>query len=260
MSESDASHVYFSEGDDPEMRRAEERARESFRYFWREVISDRNRIVPALGLAAVKAPFSDDDEATDDGEPRVEFMWIDDVDFDGECVHGMLINEPNWLTSVEQGDEVSIPLAQICDWLYSMDDVAFGGFTVNLMRSRMTPRERAEHDDAWGLDFGDPSQPRVSAYHDAAEADAHTDDDLASLLKDELRKNPSLAQSQGHLGWTLLHQQASVGHLACVKLLLDAGADPTIRTENGRTALDLAMLLNWPDVVELLTNASSRRS
>jgi uncharacterized protein YegJ (DUF2314 family) len=44
---------------DPEMQRAYESARATFRYFWREVAWERRRIIPALSLAAVKAPFSD---------------------------------------------------------------------------------------------------------------------------------------------------------------------------------------------------------
>jgi len=44
---------------DPEMQRAYENARANFRYFWREVAWERRRIVPALDLACVKAPFSD---------------------------------------------------------------------------------------------------------------------------------------------------------------------------------------------------------
>lgn len=51
MSESQPSKVFLSEANDPEMQRAYESARASFRYFWREIAWERRRIVPALDLA-----------------------------------------------------------------------------------------------------------------------------------------------------------------------------------------------------------------
>ena len=54
-----------------------------------------------------------------------------------------------------------MPLSEITDWMYVISGQAFGGHTVNLMRSRMSAAERKEHDAAWGLDFGDPKKIRV---------------------------------------------------------------------------------------------------
>jgi uncharacterized protein len=48
MSESQPSRVFMFDNSDPEMQRAYENARATFRYFWREIAWERRRIVPAL--------------------------------------------------------------------------------------------------------------------------------------------------------------------------------------------------------------------
>lgn len=260
------SPVFMFDNSDPEMQHAYEIARATFRYFWREVAWERRRIVPGLDLACVKAPFSDGQRgplAT--GAPNAEQMWLSEIDFDGECVTGVLLNSPNWVKSVKKGDTVRIPLGEITDWMYAMSGVVFGAHTVNLMRSRMGADERAEHDAAWGLDFGDPSQVRIAPalgagwqpknWLDATEAAAHEhpmSENMAPSLKQQLAKDSSFVSSKGDNGWTLLHHQALAGSVATVKVLLEAGADPDAQTDDGKTALQLAQSLGWDRVVALL--------
>jgi uncharacterized protein YegJ (DUF2314 family) len=267
MSETGPSRVFLSEGDDPEMHRASERARADFRYFWREVAWERRRIIPALDLATVKAPFSDGDRAEPTGDaPDVEHMWLGEVDFDGEVVGGVLLNSPNWLKTVKQGDPARIPIGEIGDWMYVIDGKVFGAYTVNLLRSRMGRRERQEHDDAWGLDFGDPSRIRVAPepgkgggllrnWFGSRQEDVREhpmSESMASALKDQLAENPSLVSSRDERGWTLLHQEAMAGSTATVKVLLEAGADPNAVTDRGMTPLRLAESLGWDRVAALL--------
>jgi len=147
MSQSEQLPVFLFDNSDPEMQRAYETARGTFRYFWREVAWERRRIVPALDLACVKAPFSDGRRVSSTN-PEVEHMWIGEVDFDGQFVQGELLNNPNWLTSVKAGDAARIPLAEISDWMYAIGGEVYGAYTVNLMRSRMGARELREHDTA----------------------------------------------------------------------------------------------------------------
>src|SRR3954464_3104874 len=161
MSDSKPSKIFEFDGDDPDMKRAHRRARETFRYFWREVAWERRRIIPGLGLAAVKGPFFD---GTPEDPGYVEHMWVNDVDFDGRRVRGTLLNQPNEVTSVAMGDKVKVRLKTLSDWMYTIAGEVYGGYTVQLLRSRMGKRERQEHDDAWGLDFGDPDEvPLVPA-------------------------------------------------------------------------------------------------
>ena len=67
MSESNSAKIFSFDGGDPEMQHAYENARNTFRYFWREMAWERRRIVPALDMACVKAPFSDGEQAGDWG-------------------------------------------------------------------------------------------------------------------------------------------------------------------------------------------------
>jgi ankyrin repeat protein len=55
-------------------------------------------------------------------------------------------------------------------------------------------------------------------------------------------------------GETALHAAAKEGHLETVKLLIAAGADPTIKTDGGKgfTAADLAWLSEKTDVAKYL--------
>jgi hypothetical protein len=59
MSDSQQSKVFMFDNSDPDMQEAYRKAHATFRYFWREVSWERRRIVPALDLACVKAPFAD---------------------------------------------------------------------------------------------------------------------------------------------------------------------------------------------------------
>ncbi len=149
---SEDNPVTFYEGDDPELSQASQKARETFRYFWNQVALDFNRIIPALELACVKAPFSDD------ADPRSPFehMWVDQINFDGIDVYGTLLNSPNNLTSWNQGDEVEGPLAALSDWLCVLGGKVYGGHTIQVARGRMATAERQEYDQAWGLDFPAP--------------------------------------------------------------------------------------------------------
>jgi uncharacterized protein YegJ (DUF2314 family) len=252
---------------DPEMQRAYENARASFRYFWRELSWERRRIIPALDLAAVKAPFSDRGQAPrTEGTPEVEQMWLSDVDFDGQFVSGTLLNAPNWLKTVKQGDPARVPLGEISDWMYAISGEVFGAYTVNLLRSRMGRRERAEHDGAWGLNFGDPTKIRVAPepnqgggllknWFGKRQTDTQEhpmSEGMASKLKEQLQADPSLVSSKDDRGWTFLHQEALAGNAATVKVLLEAGADPHAVTDQGMTPLHLAQSLGWDKVVALL--------
>src|SRR5262249_42721918 len=128
-------------------------ARETFRFFWREVAWEKRRIVKALDFANVKAAFADDD-----GE--IEHMWLSQVEVDGQYVSGVLLNTP---VSVDarKGDPAPVLPSLISDWMYGTDDEVCGGYTVQILRARMGGEERREHDQAWGLQFGDPSKVRV---------------------------------------------------------------------------------------------------
>ena len=219
--------IYFVSSDEDYMQRAFEQARESFRYFWRELYWERRRIVPGLDYAMVKICFLD----TINGEEVGEHMWINDVEFDGETIYGTLVNEPDAVQNVKVGDQISAKIGEMSDWLFAIGGRAYGGFSVQAMRSRMQKDELVEHDAAWGLDFGD--------YNDI-------------LVVYEQKEHPSIATDADEFGYTQLHHEAIAGNLNLVNLLLKYGADKNARTKSGKTAAEFAENLGWEHIAKVL--------
>lgn len=272
------AQVYRVEDKDPDMQRAIEQARSTFRYFWRELAWEQRRIIPGLSLAAVKVPFSDPPEIEhDDDEPSVEQMWLSDIEFDGEVITGTLLNSPHWLKSIQEGDQAQFPVSGISDWMYAIGDQVYGAYTVNLLRSQMSRSERSQHDSAWGLEFGDPNKidvvppewfggkPKPGFFkrlfggggEETPPLDLETTEhpmaiNMAESLKEFLAQDPMNVYTTDDNGWTMLHQQALAGTAIGVEILLEHGADPDARTSDGRTALDLAQALGWRQVIEVL--------
>jgi ankyrin repeat protein len=57
---------------------------------------------------------------------------------------------------------------------------------------------------------------------------------------------------QTKTGWTALHRLAYHGYVEGFKLLIKAGADSSIKDDDGRTALDVAITYNCIDIVTYL--------
>ena len=250
----DASKIVFAR-DDAEMQRAFASARETFRYFWREVAWDKRRIVQGMEFAYVKAAFS--------AGAEVEYMWLSEIEFDGQYVNGVLVNAPRHVDS-RKGDPARVLPSLISDWMFGWDGQVYGGYTVQAMRAWMGAAERRDHDQAWGMNFGDPSAVKVRPRPNGGvlrqlfgRRDPETDEHpmsagMAVQLKKQLAQNPSMATEKDARGWTLLHDEALAGNVDTVKVLLDAGADRTGVTEHGMTPAQLAASLGWTKVLALL--------
>lgn len=249
----DNNQIFYAKGDSPEMIQAFETARETFKYFWRELSWEARRIVPALDLACVKVAFFEQFPGED--EPTVEHMWINDVYFDGENISGTLVNDPDSLTNVRNGDQVTIPLQQVSDWLFASEGKTYGGFTIHQIRSIMSPDDRVAHDDAWGLDFGDYQQIEV-VRHQYLHPEHMVEHPMSLNMKESLltflKEYPQEMTTVDEKGYSMLHKESIAGNKTSVEVLLQQGADVNRKTNDGRTALDFAKQLQWEHVVELL--------
>ena len=143
--------------------------------------------------------------------------------------------------------------------MYVISGEVFGAYTVNLMRCRMGNRERKDHDNAWGLNFGDPKKirlvPEKKNWFGKAKAELEEHPmsvNMAVLLKEELAKKPSLPHDKDEKGWTVLHHESLAGSSPTVEILLESGADPNAVTNHGATPMKLAKVLAWNKVVALL--------
>lgn len=243
--------TFFADGESPKMIEAYKKAQETFKYFWRELSWEYRRIVPGLDVACVKLAFTQDI----DGETIVEHMWINDINFDGDTIYGILVNQPNDLTNVNNGDEVQIPVNQISDWLFAVQGKTYGAFTIHAMRSEMEEDERQDHDDAWGLEFGDyndiwvvsdqKEKPENLVEHPMSK-------NMKESLIDFVKNNPEELTATDELGYTFLHRETIAGNKTSVEVLLESGVDTKAQTANGKTALDFAKQLNWEHLIPLL--------
>ncbi len=283
---SSSSPIFRSPGEDKEMEAAGAKARQTFRYFWREIAWERRRIIPGLELAAIKASFSDPPGMRSKAPDAldVEHMWLIDVDFNGRKLEGTLINSPHSLTSIKEGDRVALTGKQLCDWMYVIAGKVYGGFTVDLMRSRMSKAERKQHDNAWGYDFGEvgivhlvpPSYidsketkpkgffarfkaaPPAAQDYAAVDAAEHPMSvNMRDSLDQTLSQNPAMVHDAAEDGYTFLHQLSLAGSLDGVDVCLKHGADPNKAATNGMTPLALAKTLGWKRVIDRLQKAGA---
>ncbi len=264
--------VTLHKDDDPEIVAAGKTARGKFRYFWRELSWEYRRIVPGLDVAAFKVPFSDGDE-----DDTTEVMWVSDVNFDGYKLSGVLLNEPNWLKTVHQGDKVKVPVKSIVDWIYALEGRVYGGFTVNAIRSKMGKKERKAHDAAWGLEFGDPSQvhvvppdwfnekpkagffskmfakPLAPVEEKLLQTNEHPmAANMADSLAEFFKKKPGVVNEVQENGLNMFHQLVLAGTTVGAKTALKHGADINGKSARGHTALAFAKSLGWKKVAMLL--------
>lgn len=285
-----SSPIYLTPDDDPEMERAIARARESFPIFWRELTWEHRRIVPGLQLASVKFAF--DVPGAQPGDSTAEHMWVEDLSFDGRMLRGLLVNTADNIPGLVQGTPVERPLAELEDWMYVIDGVPCGGFTVQATRAGLLEDARAEHDALWGLTFPPPDQvvltpdqatqaeqpasrrrgwgrlfgggrrenapgavtglPFEQALAAARAAEHPMSVNSTETIAAQLAAQPEAARTVLDDGWTLLHLDASGGNAGPVAALLQHGADRDARTTAGDTALDLAQRFGWDRVVALL--------
>ena len=143
-----SKNIYQVNSDDKEMLLAMQKARDTFEDFKSEVIQDYSRKIPILDIILIKAYFYDDNFPNDG-----EHLWLEDITFEGERIIGEIVSTPEHVKSVKSGEKVSILLEQLSDWLYVYDGKAHGAFTVRLLRKRMTPQERQEHDKGYPYSF-----------------------------------------------------------------------------------------------------------
>ncbi|KAF2517013.1 DUF2314 domain-containing protein [Flavobacterium foetidum] len=247
----DNNRIFFADGENPKMIEAYKKAQETFKYFWRELSWEYRRIVPALDVACVKLAFTQEI----DGETIVEHMWINDINFDGENIYGILINDPGELTNVQNGDEIAIPINQISDWLFATQGKTYGGFTIQVMRSEMSEAEREEHDAAWGMDFGDYNDILL-VYEQKEKPENLTEHPMSKNMKESLiefvTNNPQEVSSQDEEGYTFLHREAIAGNQTSVEVLLASGAAKNAVNQYGKTAYDYAKQLQWEHLFPLL--------
>jgi ankyrin repeat protein len=119
----------------------------------------------------------------------------------------------------------------------------------------MPEDERKEHDDAWQLDFGDFNDIEV-VNEQKEKPENLIEHPMSKNMEGEflkfLQEYPDELTNKDENGLTLLHREAIAGNLTSVKVILGAGADKNIKSNNGKTALDYVKQLKWEHIIPVL--------
>lgn len=250
------NQIYYANNDHPDLVQAYRDAQESFPYFWRELYWDGRRQVPLIDMASVKVAFTQE-YINDDSEPdvRVEHMWIGDIYYDGEFIYGELLNSPNLIDNLQEGEQVGVSLDQISDWMMVSEDCVYGAFTIQTLRNQMQDEQRAQHDLAWGVNFGDGQQIYVvldQKKHPEYLIEHPMSLSMKGHFVDFITQNPLEVEYVDQYGMSFLHREVIAGNLTLVEVLLQNGADRNALSPSGKKPIDYAKALGWKHLYQVL--------
>lgn len=131
--------IYNTDSDDKEMNEAIGKSRATFNDFATAFDSKKR----SLSYFSVKMPFPT--------ERGAEHIWLSEVTKTGGKFYGKIDNLPEEVTSVELGQTIQIDPSKISDWFYVDNGKLVGGLTIRVIRDRMSPAERKQLDQEFGI-------------------------------------------------------------------------------------------------------------
>jgi uncharacterized protein YegJ (DUF2314 family) len=75
-----------------------------------------------------------------------EHIWLSDIKSKDNTYMGVVSDLPDSTTEVNLGDTIQIINEHITDWMYRDNKKLRGGYTIRLLRKRMTETERKQFD------------------------------------------------------------------------------------------------------------------
>lgn len=142
-----AEQIVNVSNDDLEMNAAIQRAQETLPLFIEAY--QTSSYADDHFTIKVKFPYGTGDAA--------EHMWITDLTVTEKGFTGILGNEPEYIHDLQMGDTVDVKLENVTDWMILRDGQMLGGFSVHLLRSRMSETEQKQFDEQMG--FTIPAEP-----------------------------------------------------------------------------------------------------
>ena len=131
--------IYNVQGNDVEMNQAIKKANQTLDNFNKALISKN----PDFTFFSLKSRFK-----TSKGG---EHIWVSEITLKGGKYFGVIANSPELTTEVKIGDTIQIAKDNISDWMYIENNKLRGGYTIRLLRKRMTETERKQFDTENGL-------------------------------------------------------------------------------------------------------------
>jgi uncharacterized protein YegJ (DUF2314 family) len=129
--------IYNAAADDKEMNAAVAAAKASFTEFdsaFRSNIYDSSTF-----FIKVRFPTAEGNE----------HIWAMNLTIDHGIYYGVVDNLPNLVTDVRVGEKVRIDTADISDWMFSDNGMLRGGYTIRVIRDRMTSADKAAFDSSF---------------------------------------------------------------------------------------------------------------
>ena len=135
----DQPAIYTVEDTDAEMNSAIKTANQTLDKF-NESLNSKN---PDFGYFSLKTKFK-----TAKGG---EHIWVSKITIKDNKYFGVVDNLPEATTDVKIGDNIEIDKNNISDWMYIDKGKLRGGYTIRLLRNRMSVAERQQFDNESGL-------------------------------------------------------------------------------------------------------------
>lgn len=138
-----ASAVYRVESEDKKMKKAIRQAKAFFNEFETAIKSDNPNFKNFLLKKGFESP---------NGE---EYLWVRNILINkvNNNYVGIVANEPLYTKAVQNGDFIEINSDDVGDWMYLDNNVVKGGYTLKLLRNRMSKKERQQFDAESNLKF-----------------------------------------------------------------------------------------------------------
>lgn len=133
------STVYNVENQDAEMNKVIIEAKQTLPEFYK-ALESRSADQDSF---AIKIHF----KVNNDGE----HIWINGLFKRNGEYFGVVDNLPDLTKEVKQGDTIKIDSSRVSDWMYLDNGELKGGYTIRLLRTRMSEKERIEFDNASGM-------------------------------------------------------------------------------------------------------------
>jgi len=73
-----------------------------------------------------------------------EHIWLSEVTFSGNLLHGRVDNTPIKIKGVKIGDRVSVDPNKISDWAYVDNGNLVGGYTIRVLYKELSPERKKE--------------------------------------------------------------------------------------------------------------------
>lgn len=127
------------QGDDQEMNEAIKNANTTLAEFKNALISKKTN----LQSFSLKTRF--------DTPTGGEHIWVSDIQLKKGNYWGVVDNLPESTTDVKLGDTIQIKDNNISDWMYIDNGKLKGGFTIRVLRNKMTIEDRKKFDEESGL-------------------------------------------------------------------------------------------------------------